>query len=134
MKILTDQFDVFAGKYEKLQSELVVSKNCNSVLVSCIINLERNAFSNAQYIRREMLEINPVPHPVNNVDLEEKVCKTLSLTGTKVRLGDLDVCRRMKKKDQVIIKFKNRKQRNVLIFKQKELMSKGDDLVALQFS
>ena len=80
-----------------------------------------------------MLDINPVPHPINNVALEDKVCKTLSLTGTKVRLGDLDVCRRMKKKDQVIIKFKNRKQRNVVIFKQK-LMSKGDDLVELQFS
>ena len=47
-------------------------------------------------------------------------------------LLDLDACHRMKKKDKVIIKFKNRKQRNDVIFKRKELKSKGDDLLALQ--
>ena len=62
IKILTDRFDDFVDKYEKLPSELVISWNCNSLLVNRIINLERNALSNAQYIRREMLEINPVPH------------------------------------------------------------------------
>ena len=78
-----------------------------------------------------MLVINPVPHSINNVDFEEKVFKALSLTGTKVKPEDLDVCHRMKKKDK-IIKFKNRKQRNEVIFKQKELKSKGEDLLALQ--
>ena len=66
-----------------MQSELVISKNCNSLLASHIINLEWDALSNAQYTRREMLEINPVPHSINNVDLEGKVYKALSLTGTK---------------------------------------------------
>ena len=80
-----------------------------------------------------MLEINPVPHSINNVDLEEKVCEVLSLTGTKVKPDDLDACHRMKKKDKVI-KFKNRKQRNDVIFNRKELKSKEDDLLALQFS
>ena len=75
-----------------------------------------------------MLVINPVPHSIN---FEEKVFKALSLTGTKVKPEDLDVCHRMKKKDK-IIKFKNRKQRNEVIFKQKELKSKGEDLLALQ--
>ena len=31
-----------------------------------------------------MLEVNPIPHSINNVDLEVKVCKALPLTGTKV--------------------------------------------------
>ena len=39
----------------------------------------------------------------------------------------------MKKKVKMIIKFKNRKQRNEVIFKQKQLKSKGEDLLALQF-
>ena len=72
-----------------------------------------------------MLDINSVPHSVNNVDLEEKVCKVLSFTGTKVKPDDLDACHRMKKKDKVIIKFKNRKQRNDVILKRKELSQKG---------
>ena len=39
----------------------------------------------------------------------------------------------MKKKDKVIIKLKNRKQRKDVIFKGKELKSKEDDIVALKF-
>ena len=46
-----------------------------------------------------MVEVNPVLHSINNVDLEEKVCEVLSLTGTKVKPVDLDPCYRMKKKD-----------------------------------
>ena len=133
LKVLTDRFDDFASKYDKLQSELVISRNCNSLLVNRIINLERSALSNAQYIRKEMLEINPVPHSINNADLEEKVCEALPLTGTKGKPDDLDACHRMKKKGKVIIKFKNRKQRNDVIFKREELKSEGDDLLALQF-
>ena len=30
LKVITDRFDDFVGKYEKLQSELVISKNCDS--------------------------------------------------------------------------------------------------------
>ena len=46
LKILTDQFDYFFGKYDKLQSKLVISKRCNSLLVNRIINLEINALRN----------------------------------------------------------------------------------------
>ena len=86
-----------------------------------------------EYIRREMLEINPVPHSINNIDFEEKVCKALSLTGTKDNPEDIDSCHRMRNKDKVIIKFKNWKQRNDVIFKPKELKLKGEDPLALQF-
>ena len=79
-----------------------------------------------------MLEINPVLYSINSVDLEERVCKALPLTGAKVNSDDLGACQRMKNKDKMIIKFKNKKQKNDIIFKQKELKSKGDDLLALQ--
>ena len=47
LKILKDQSDGFVGKYDKLQSELVISKDCNYLLFNWIINLEKNAVSNA---------------------------------------------------------------------------------------
>ena len=72
-----------------------------------------------------MLEINHVPHSIDNVEIEEKVCEALPLTRTKVKLDDLDACHRMKKEDKVIIKFKNRKQRNDVILKRKELSQNG---------
>ena len=56
LKIVTDQFDDFVSKYNKLQSELVISKNCSFSLVNWIINLERDVLSNGQYIKRKMLE------------------------------------------------------------------------------
>ena len=47
LKILTDRFDYFSGKNDKLQSELVTSKKSSFLLLNRIINLERNALSNA---------------------------------------------------------------------------------------
>ena len=48
-----------------------------------------------------MLEINPVPYSINNIDLEENVCKVVSLTGTKVISDDLDAFHIVKTKDKV---------------------------------
>ena len=76
---LTTRFDDFTRRFEILSSELAVSKNCNRLLSERIIQLERNTVSNAQYHRRESIEINPVPASISNEEREDKVCKALSL-------------------------------------------------------
>ena len=38
------------------------------------MKLEWNALSNAQYIRREMVEVKPVPQSISNDELEKNVC------------------------------------------------------------
>ena len=48
---LTSRFDDFVRWYEILNSELTVSKNCNRVLTERVVQLQRNAVSNAQYYR-----------------------------------------------------------------------------------
>ena len=83
---LNSRFEDFIKKYDKLHSELLISKNCNSLLLKRITNLERNTLNNAQYVRRETIEINPIPQSIPNTDLENKVCQALSLTGTTVTL------------------------------------------------
>ena len=83
---LNSRFEDFIKRYGKLNSELLISKNCNSLLLKRITNLERNALNNAQYVRRETIEINPIPQSIPNTDLENKVCQALSLTGTTVTL------------------------------------------------
>ena len=130
---LNNRFEDFIKKYDELHSELLISKNCNSLLLKRITNLERNALNNAQYVRRETIEINPIPQSIPNTDLENKVCQALSLTGTTVTPDDLQACHRMKNKEKVIVKFKDRKQRNKVIFSCKELKSKGEQLQNLQF-
>ena len=81
---LNSRFEDFIKKYDKLHSELLISKNCNSLLLKRITNLERNTLNNAQYVRRETIEINPIPQSIPNTDLENKVCQTLSLTGNNI--------------------------------------------------
>ena len=82
--VLKSQFEDFIKKYNKLNSELPISKNCNSLLIKRVINLECNALNTAQYVRRETIEINPIPQSISFADLENKVCQALSLTGTTV--------------------------------------------------
>ena len=130
---LNNRFDDFIKKYDELNSELLISKSCHSLLLKQITNLERNALNNAQSVRRENIEVNPIPQSIPNTDLENKVCQALSLTGTTVTPDDLQACHRMKNKEKVIVKFKDRKQRNKVIFSRKELKSKGEQLRDLQF-
>ena len=78
-----------------------------------------------------MLEIHPVPQSISNDELEQSACCVLLLIGTTVKPDDIHVCHRMKNKEKVIIKFKDRKQRNGVVFKKKELISKMTELRAL---
>ena len=82
--VLKSRFEDFIKKYDKLNSELPISKNCNSLLIKYVINLECNALNTAQYVRRETIEINPIPQSIPFADLENKVCQALSLAGTTV--------------------------------------------------
>ena len=109
LKELTDKFDNVSKKYEELKSDLVVTKKCNSLLHSRIIQLEKNAVSNAQYRRRKALELNLVPQDIHGNVLEDTICKALSLIGQDVVPKDLHACYRMSNRDRVIVKFKDRK-------------------------
>ena len=121
---LNSRFEYFIKKDDKLNSELLISKNCISLLLKRITNLERNALNNAQYVRRETIEINPIPQSIPATDLENKICQVLSLTGTTVTSDNLQACHSMKNKEKVIVKFKDRKERNKVVFNWKELMER----------
>ena len=106
---LSEKFNKFTSKYDKVYSELQQCKSFNSHLLTRIIQLERNAATNSQYSRRETIELNPVPGEIHV--MEESICKVLSLTGVKVVPEDLHACHRMKRLDRVIVKFKCHKQK-----------------------
>ena len=77
---LISHFDDFLRQYEILNSELAVSKNCNRLLTEIIVQLEKNAVTNAQYHHPESLEINTFPAPIGDDFLENSICRALSLT------------------------------------------------------
>ena len=133
-KYLTDKFNNFSKKYEELKSDLVVTKKCNSLLYSRIVQLEKNAVSNTQYHRRETLELNPVPQDIHDNDLVNLICKVLSLTAQEVVIEDLHVCHQMSNRDRVIVKFKDRKLKHNVQIKRKNLHQKSLELSRLKFS
>ena len=130
---LTDLSDKFTLKYDKIYSELQQCKSYNSHLLTRIIQLECNAVISSQYSIRETIEFNPVPAEIHEDVLEESICKALSLTGVNVVPEDLQACHRMKRSDRVIVKFKCRKQKQSLIYKRKNLGTKSQELINLNF-
>ena len=91
---LRSHFHDFLRWCEILNSELTVSKNCNSLLAERIVQLGRNAVSNAQYHRCESLDIYPVPVFIGDDVLKNDVCRALSLTGHEVKPDDLQACQK----------------------------------------
>ena len=130
---LSDRFNEFTSNYDRVYSELQQCKSYNSHLLTRIIQLERNAVTNSQYIRRETIELNPVPAETHQDVLEDNICKAMSLTGVNVVPEDLQSCHRMKRSDRVIAKFKCRKQKQSLIYKRKNLGTKSQELFRKTF-
>ena len=117
-----------------MTSDLAIARNCNRLLTKRVVQLERNAVTNAQYHRRESVEVNPVPPSISDEELEVNICKALSLTGYEVKPEDLQACHRLKKKESVIAKFKCRKLKRSVLVNMKNLRNKSEDLCQLRFS
>ena len=98
---LNYRFNDFKAKYEMVNSNLLITRRCNDLLVERITQLERNNQNDAQYTRKEILEINPVPSDIADDVLEQSVCQY----GISAETDDLQACHCMRKKDRVIIKF-----------------------------
>ena len=102
---LTNRFDDFLRRFEVVSSDLAIIRNCNGLLTERVVQLERNAVTNAQYHRRESVEVNPIPPSISDEELELNIYEALSLTGNEVKPNDLQACHRLKKKESVIVKF-----------------------------
>ena len=72
---LTSRFDRFLEKYAQVESEVAVSKNYTKPLSKQIETLQRNALGSSQYLRIEMIEINPVPADIQDMLHEVSICQ-----------------------------------------------------------
>ena len=64
-KIL-DQERLLNQKFSQLESENSIVKQANSLLWTRLIDMERQCWANAQYSRRECLEVVGIPDSVQN--------------------------------------------------------------------
>ena len=68
------------------------------------VDIERQCWANAQYSRRECLEITGVPKSIPQQNFEEKFCQIFEPIGVSVDKNDND-CHRLREKEQTIVKF-----------------------------
>ena len=61
---LSNRFDDFSRRFEVASSDFAITRNCNRLLTERVVQLEKNAVTNAQYDQRESVEVNPVPPSV----------------------------------------------------------------------
>ena len=59
---LSNRFDDFLRRFEVVPSNLDITRNCNRLLTKRVVQLEKNAVTNAPYHLRELVEVNPSVH------------------------------------------------------------------------
>ena len=130
---LTKTLDELNKNFDRVSSELAVVKNVNNLLSGKIVSLERELLETSQYLRRQMLELSPIPESIDDKSLEQVVCNALSLTDIPIDETLLDACHRMKNKSRAIIMFKSRKIRKKVIENRRILKDKSEQLKELGF-
>ena len=71
--------------------------------------METQCWVNAQYSRRECLEVSGIPCDVSKENLESKVLEVFSKVGREILSHDIEACHCLTNNDRVILKFLQRK-------------------------
>ena len=137
---LSAKIDTLTDRIAKTESELSIAKNSNALLKnhvdlleSKVDRLERFQTQDSQYLRNKQIELKKFPD-VSDESLKSKVCELFSLTGTKSLPGDIDKCHRMQNKSNVIVEFKEREKRDLILRTRKNLKLKANELQSLECS
>ena len=106
---LDKKLDVLVDKFEKLESELSVSKAANHALKEDNVALRRRLNRLEQYGRQENVIISGIPDSVEDKNLEKCAIKLMAKLKVRVYSSDIVDCHRLKKRGTGIIRFVNRK-------------------------
>ena len=118
---LTEGVQKLNTNFELLKSDFSATTIENNSLNERLTALERQCWANAQYLRRECLEITGIPSSVSDKDLEEVVCKAIIKAGVDITPDDIEDCHRVGNKGQTIIKFGERKVSRQVLSVRKDL-------------
>ena len=90
---------------KKLEADVAIVRNVNDKLVESVVLTERQCWVNAQYSRRDTLEVVGIPMSVRDYVLEQKVCDVIQKIGVDICDRDIQASHRLKDKDRTIVKF-----------------------------
>ena len=92
--------------FSKLQAEVSMTKQVNSLLSRRLVSIEFQCWLNAQYPRRECLDIVGIPSEVEVDALEEKVVAIFEKLECNIPTEHIEACHRVSEKNPtVIVKF-----------------------------
>ena len=107
---LTLEVKRLAGFVSRLETDLSVVRHVNDALQKQLVLTKRQCWANAQYSRRECIEISGIPNSVGDNELEEKVLKVFNKLGVTVNEENVEACHRIKQgSDRLIIKLSRKK-------------------------
>ena len=114
---LTAELRKMREGFDQMKSKLSVTKKVNALWLQTI---EKQCWKNAQYSRRECLEISGIPSLVSDNDLEGIVCKAIKV-GVQVSDKDIEDFHRVGKRGQIIVRFCKRKVSKQVLNVMKDL-------------
>jgi len=116
-------------KIDSLEEELRSSKLENQALTKRIINLEKQVWKNAQYSRRQCVEIVGLPED----STEATVCKLFQKVGAKIDSKKLEACHPLPSddKNKLIVKFASRKDAELVLKNKSKLKDEKFDDIGL---
>ena len=87
-----------------------------------MVDLERECWANAQYSRRECLELVGIPSSVTHDLLEDTVLNVFSKMGCQIQKENVEACHRIHKNNDItIIKFTRRKDCQQILSVKRDL-------------
>ena len=92
-----------------MKYDLSFTKKANTLLSERFQTTKKQCWANAQYSRRECLEISSIASSVSENDLEDVVCKAITRASVEVFDKDIEDCHQVGKRGQTIVKFCTRK-------------------------
>ena len=107
--------------FDQMKSDLSITRKVNTILSERLQTIEKQCWKNAQYSRRECLEISGIPSSISDNDLEDVVCKAITKTGVEMSNKDIEDCHRIGKRGQTIVNFCEREVSKQVLNVRKDL-------------
>ena len=99
---LTSEIRELVAQMKKVEADVAIVKNVNEKLVNQLIETERQCWANAQYSRRECLEVVAIPTSIPDDSLETNISKVFDKLGVHVEAKDIQACHHVKDSLQVL--------------------------------
>ena len=134
-----DEIRKLKDNFSKLEADVKIAKNIYNLLSQGEVDLDRQSWANAQYSRRECLEIVSIPRSVDGNSLEEKVIQVFEKVGCNIDSSNIEAFHCLTK---IIVKFSRRKdcqqvlsiKKNLQKLKMEDIGLAGDNKVFINHS